>query len=570
MIGAIERGEIRTLAVDTPAPSVLAHEILHANPYAFLDDAPLEERRARAVALRRTDPDLARGVGALDLEAIAEVRAQSRPDVRDAHELHDLLLTRCLLPLEDLGGLEPLADELIGARRAARARYPAPAGSGGPERAALVAAERIDVVRAALPAVRLEPDLEPPPGIRGGPTDPEEAARLIVKGFMEDLGPTTGPELASRLGLTAGAVELALLALEGQGSVLRGHFTPGRGGAETEWCDRRLLARIHHLTIGRLRREIEPVSAADLIRFLLRWQRVQPGTLLHGREGLLRVVEQLEGLELPAPAWERDVFPSRVDHYDPQDLEALCLSGQVVWGRLRLPAGPEPEPAEERPGPVPRRGRRPRGATRSAPLGFALREDLPLLLEEPAVDPAALAGLSPLAREVAFHLEKQGASFLSEVARAAGRLAPQVEEALWELVARESSPAMASPACAPSSGPRRSAGCPAAGCARSAGRVRRTGWPRWGAGPSSGGGTRPASPRRARRSRRPSRGASCAAGASSSGSSSPASRSRRRGASSSPSTGGSRREARSAAGASSPASSASSSRCRRRWRGCAR
>ncbi len=449
LIAAIERGEIRTVAVDTPAPSPMSHEILHANPYAFLDDAPLEERRARAVALRRTDPDLARGVGALDGTAIAEVRAQAWPDVRDPDELHDTLLTLVLLPAAAAETWTHLVEGLIRDGRATRARWAVsalegagPAGTpqegreGTVHCEGFVAAERLRPVRAALPGARFYPEIPPPPA-RGEPEAPDraDAIRAIIQGWMEHIGPATAAALAARLGLPQGDVQIALVALENQGAVLRGRFSPGAGDDAIEWCDRRLLARIHRLTIGRLRREIEPVSAADFLRFLLRWQHVQPGAQLHGREGLLRVIGQLQGLELPAPAWERDVLPARIAHYNPADLEALCLSGEVTWARLRLhPITPDSdvEPAFD----AGRRARRRQAPTRSAPLAFVLREDLPSLLDPPPADLASVEGLSPAARDVASHLAARGASFLADIARATGRLPAQVERALWELVAR--------------------------------------------------------------------------------------------------------------------------------------
>jgi ATP-dependent Lhr-like helicase len=493
LIGGLERDELRTVAVETPVPSPMSHEILNANPYAFLDDAPLEERRARAVSLRRVDVDLAKGVGALDQAAIEDIRGQAWPDVRDADELHDALLSLVLLPTRELGGWHEWMTRLVAEGRACRIAWsreardesreteherqePCPVGvrpfsngasaesrepkdlvsigqlvdwsigregsrdeSREPKPESLdpsverrgegyVAAERMGIVRAALPSARLEPDAQ---AILAGEADGsltvEEGIRRIVQGWMEVVGPITVPALADRLGISARAIEAAMLALESGGIVLRGRFTPGRTADVVEWCDRRLLARIHRLTIGRLRREIEPVPAADFLRFLFRWQNVHPGSQLHGREGIVEVIGKLQGLELPAPAWERDILPARVARYNGSDLEQLCLSGVVAWGRLGLRGG-TPEDGES--------PRRPLAPTRSASLGLVLREDLSRFLEPGTVGPEEMAGLSSTSRAVLRHLQARGACFLAEIAKATGNLESQTEGALWELVAR--------------------------------------------------------------------------------------------------------------------------------------
>jgi ATP-dependent Lhr-like helicase len=417
VLEAIEAGRIRTLAVETPAPSPMSHEILNANPYAFLDDAPLEERRARAVSLRRTDPDLASGLGSLDPAAIDEVRRQAWPDARDADEVHDALLTLCLLPEPDAAGWHLPLESLVAAGRASVASEGSFHG--------FVAAERVQWVRAALPTVSLAPEISPLPDLRA-PADAEEAAMEIVRGWMSVIGPVTAAELGERLGLPSARVESALVRLEADGQVMQGSFSPGSSGGD--WCDRGLLARIHRMTLGRLRKEIEAVSPADLVRFLLHWQHVHPGTQLHGRDGVLEVVRQLEGVELPGPAWEREVLPARVADYDPSDLEDLCLAGEVAWGRLRL-ASPTTDESTE-----PARERRRAAPTRSAPLAFVLRQDLDVLLEPAAADDPG-ADLSATAAQVFDFLSARGASFLTDIARGVRRLPSEVEDALWELVA---------------------------------------------------------------------------------------------------------------------------------------
>ncbi len=421
VLEGIARGTIRALAVETPAPSPMSHEILNANPYAFLDDAPLEERRARAVSLRRVDPDLASGIGALDPEAIEEVRAQAWPDVRDADEAQDALHTLGILPESEAAPWREHLEALLATGRATRVRL----AEGTP--AAFVAAERIALVRAAFPQACFDPPIVSPPSLRGQEIDGEQAVVAIVRGWMESIGPTDAADLAARLSIPDSRVKIALAWLEGEGVVLRGRYRAG--ARDEEWCDRRLLARIHRMTLGRLRREIEAVSAADFMRFLFRWQHVQPGRELHGRDGVRAVIAQLEGIELPGPAWERDVLPARIAQYDPRDLEQLCLAGEVAWGRLAVA---RPSEDDEPPAVASRRRQAP---TRSAPLAFALREDLPSLLEPLPADRSFLRDLSPVARDTFAHLDTRGASFLADVARALRKLPGEVEEALWELVA---------------------------------------------------------------------------------------------------------------------------------------
>ncbi len=444
LLEAIQAGQVRALAVDTAAPSPLSHEILNANPYAFLDDAPLEERRARAVSLRRIDPDLAGGVGALDVAAIEEVRRQAWPDVRDADELHDVLLSVGLFPDVLLAqeanqpaialgntAVPPqgacaqwtrFADELVAQQRAVWV-------VGGTHRM-LVAREHMPLAQAMFAGCAFEPGL--PRLAAAVSVEPETACVHVVRGWMEVLGPVTVAQLCCFLDLGSTAVAVAMLTLENEGIVLRGRFT-ATPVPEEEWCERRLLARVHRMTIGRLRREIEAVSAADFIRFLLRWQHLTPGTKLHKRDGVAQIIAQLQGIEIAAPAWERDVLTARIHLYDPSHLEQLCLSGEIAWGRLRLPAAtPEEELLE---GSVPARGRRKLAPTRSAALAMVTREALPWLLK-PAADADPLAELTTAARDVYTQLLRSGASFLVDLGRAAGLLPTQTEDALWELVAR--------------------------------------------------------------------------------------------------------------------------------------
>src|SRR5947199_5902333 len=265
----------------------------------------------------------------------------------------------------------------------------------------------------------------------------DDGIRQIVLGWFVVTGPVTSQVLAARLGVRQADIEIALAALEGMGTVLRGRFTPGT--VEEEWCERRLLARIHRLTLGRLRREIEAVPAADFMRFLFRWQHIQPGSQLHGRDGVLQIIGQLQGMELPAPAWEEYVIPERVRLYDPADLEHLCLSGTVTWGRLSAGAALNREPVQgaamtEEPSGA---GKRRQGPGRNSPIAFVLREDLPVFLGDQRDLDAALARLSSAAGAVARYLQQRGASFMPDIVKVTRGLPAEVEDALWELVVHD-------------------------------------------------------------------------------------------------------------------------------------
>ena len=332
--------------------------------------------------------------------------------------------------MEEAGEWSAWVDELLARNRLAKAAWQ----MEGVERGGLVPAERMALVRAAIPGIRLTPESIPFQGDEAKTPAQDEAALALVRGWMEASGPVTAEELASRVGLALPDVNIALAALEGEGAVLRGRFARLATEAEVEWCDRVLLARIHRMTLGKLRREIEPVTAADFIRYLLRWQHVHEDAMLHGRDGVLEVIRRLQGLELPAPAWEEQILPARIKNYDAADLEALCLSGLVAWGRLR--PGAPPEPLD-----IPESGSRSRGTQKAQPsrralLAFLMREDMGLFLKPRETEDAWRGNLSRAAREILDFLKDRGASFLADITAATGRLRTEAEEALWELVAR--------------------------------------------------------------------------------------------------------------------------------------
>jgi ATP-dependent Lhr-like helicase len=425
VLTAIGDGRIRCLAVDTPVPSQFSHELLNANPFAYLDDAPLEERRARAVQLRRVLPEsVLTEVGKLDPAAIEEVQRDAWPDVRDADDLHDAVLSLVICPdaLSDsrragFGTSEERRfEELVSAGRASRAR------AGG--RAYWVVAERLKAFRAVFPDARLDREL---PDLTGAMPSREEALTSAVHGWLTHIGPTTVAELASRLGLADDDVHGAMLRLEAAGSVLRGTFM-AQDSDDLQWCERRLLARIHRLTLGRLRREIQPITAAEFMRWLLGWQHVAPGTQTHGERGALEVVRQLQGFEAPANAWEPMLLARRIGKYDPAALDRLCLTGAIGWGRL----SPHPATLE------PRESRRRVIPTSVAPITFFVRDDAEWMLPARTDDAGAGSdrpGLSRNASLVLQVLQRAGASFFADIVRGTKLLKSEAEAGLWELVA---------------------------------------------------------------------------------------------------------------------------------------
>ena len=446
LLRGVSDGSIRCVAVDTPVPSQFSHEILNANPYAYLDDAPLEERRARAVEMRRVLPEsVLEEVGKLEPAAIAQVREEAWPDVRNADELHDVLHTLGALP-EDCPSPLGAVDEDALVTAIARAADPwrqffenlvlqgravvgsvADGESDSAQQSARrhywVAAEKVRSFSLLFPSAIFEPA---PREIDGPVPSRDDALLSMVTGWMSHLGPTSATQLGNMLGLHAGEIEKALLRMEATGSILRGKFTDPRV-AEIEWCDRRLLARIHRLTVATLRKQIEPVTAAQFMRWLLRWQHIAPGTQVVGERGTLEVLRQLQGFEIPANAWERHVLGRRIADYDPKWLDQLCLTGAVGWGRL----SPHPATLEDSAD-----GKRRVIPTSVAPITFFIREEADWMTpKHPGAEQPEGRGLSPGARQVLDFLRQRGASFFADVVRGTGKLKAEIETALWELVA---------------------------------------------------------------------------------------------------------------------------------------
>jgi ATP-dependent Lhr-like helicase len=453
LLSGLADGRIRCIAVDTPVPSQFSHEILNANPYAYLDDAPLEERRARAVQMRRMLPDsVLEEVGGLDPAAIEQVREEAWPDVRDADELHDVLHTLVALPQASRSfGTQQWKfyfEHLVNEGRAATATFEG--------RIYWVAAERAKAFSLLFPDADYEPRLT---SVATPDLSREDALLTMVTGWMSHLGPVTATDLGATLWVSADQITNVLLRMESSGTVLRGNFsgaasreraavptqtfptqTAPTSELEPEWCERRLLARIHRLTVATLRKQIEPVTAAQFMQWLLQWQHAAPGTQVVGERGTLEVLRQLQGFEVPANAWERQVLARRVVDYDPKWLDQLCMSGAMGWGRLSPhpatldsmhPANGTAEPGA---GPPPRHRRV--IPTSVAPITFFVREDADWMTpRHPGAELSENNGLSHGAQIVLNFLRQRGASFFADIVRGTEKLKAEIETALWELVA---------------------------------------------------------------------------------------------------------------------------------------
>ena len=421
LLAGISDGSIEIFGRDTVQPSAFSHQILNAAPYAFLDDAPLEERRARAVSLRRALPEDSRDLSALDPAAIERESANAWPRMRDADELHDALLVLGLLPestalagtvADGMGAVRQWFESLVEAGRA----YQLETATG----AYWAAAERLSLLRPIYPDAIIDP--APPAHLLDGNGNREENIYSVLLGWVECSGPLTTGEVAKSLGIPLDDVQYAFARLENEGVVLRGNFRTDVEGEE--YCDRRILARIHRSTIDTLRREVEPVPPATFMRFLLRWQHMDPAARLHGEGGLLAAIEQLQGFESAAGAIEEEVLRSRVSDYSPVMLDRLCLGGEVAWGRVSLQqTGQQSEAATSKSRPA---------FSKATPITMVLRDSLDWVLGPTGQDGEGLAGAP---KEVVAVLDRRGASFLSDIVSATQRLPSDVEEALWTLAA---------------------------------------------------------------------------------------------------------------------------------------
>ncbi len=420
---ALGDGRATMHCVDTTEPSLLAHEILTARPYAFLDDdAEVAERRTQAVSLRRGLPVDPNDIATLHPEAIAEVRAELAPDPRTADELHDLLRDVVLLAARDRW--RPLMEELAGRGRAVAIG----GGDGAPERwHAAESAVDVEVLLTGQPRPSADGDVHP-----------EQVAARMVRGHLELHSPVTVGGLAELTGLSATLVTVGLAALETEGSAIQGHFSqprkPTRSGGEVgevgtgagpavEWCSRRLLARMHSRSRRTRRRNVEPVTPEHFMRFLCRWQHVAPGTQVTSPVGLRQVLEQLQGWEAAVASWEPDLLGARVRDYRQSWMDRLGHDGEIQWLRLSPPAIDDPD-------------RRRSGVSKATPVSIVHRHHLAWLLAAHRGETEAVIPTSGPVAEIAEALSRHGPRFLAELVVDTGRLASDLETALWEGVAR--------------------------------------------------------------------------------------------------------------------------------------
>jgi ATP-dependent Lhr-like helicase len=409
LLRRMEAGEVRLVARDLPAPSPLAMEILNARPYAFLDDAPLEERRTQAVLGRRwSDPAAGDDLGALDADAIAAVGEEAWPRVRDADEMHEALTGLACVNQNEAEAREGWTGWLAALAAGGRATRLF-TGDGA---VLWVAVERLSCLRAVWPQALTEPALTIPDSCNDE-WSRDDALVELLRARLTGFGPLPLTAIAAPLALPENTVTIALAQLESEGYVMRGQFTPGVPAEE--WCERHLLARIHRYTIKRLRREIEPVEKHDFMRFLFDWQHLSPDARLQGRDALPQIIDQLEGYEAAAGAWEHELLAARLGDYSILWLDELCRAGKVVWARVGAPVSAAG------------------GPVRSTPIVLLPRRQLGLWHALPQL--AGEPELSARATRVHAALKRHGAMFFDELAGEARLLPVELETALGELVA---------------------------------------------------------------------------------------------------------------------------------------
>lgn len=413
LLQRIKKNEIEMVACDLREPSPLSHAIVNARPYAFLDDAPLEERRTLAVKSRRwLSPAEANDLGRLDSAAIEAVQQEAWPQAADADELHDALLLSGFLHHTEVtdNGWMGWMELLAGGGRAYRLTVM-------PGTEIWIAAERVPFWKQLLPAEHAVHNIYLPPHISVTLPEDKSALAEIVRGRLEVMGPVTADRLSILSGLSIDTIHSALYHLENEGFVFRGRYGSPDG---EEWCERRLLARIHRYTLQKLRSEIQPVSPADFMRFLFHWHRLLPGQQPQGPDALLDILLKLEGFEAPVVAWEGDLLPSRMEAYDYLWLDMLCISGKISWGRFRPAAGAA--------------DRKTSSPIKTTPICLVSRPSSDTWKCLGANDTSGSPALSPEASRIADLLRQQGALFFDDLVNASRLFPSQVEEALGELI----------------------------------------------------------------------------------------------------------------------------------------
>lgn len=480
LLREIEKGSVEMHFIDTPEPSPLSHEVLNGKPFTFLDDAPLEERRTQAVAMRRgLDPSL---IAEPEATAIERVRQEVAPSPRDADELHDVLSWLVTMPAREewrdwfselakrsraaaiFVNRQAEGDKISGTASEAASIKPSSNSQGNAGTIELWhAAELRDEVAALWPHSQADIswDNTAEEHSQHPAIDPAEAAVKLLRGHLDMTGPITATALAETTALSLGTVRTALVELETQGYVLQGNWEPttleptsaelsatqaaqsiaanrptepasqhliAPGtliATETQWCSRRLLLRIHHYSKKKRRSQSEPVSAQDFMRFLLRWQHVAPGCQVRGAAGLRRVIEQLQGWELPAASWEEEILARRVASYTSGRLDELCMSGEVVWGRFSPSSAGSSSSTRSSSGP-----------SRATPITLAMRDDTGWLLAAVRGEEAPELPEAGATAEILEALEAKGARFLAELTSDIGRLPTDIENGLGDGIAR--------------------------------------------------------------------------------------------------------------------------------------
>jgi len=412
LLTRIKNKEVNMVAVDLREPSPLAHGILNARPYAFLDDAPLEERRTQAVKNRRwISPAEANDIGKLDREAIEAVKAEAWPEVTNADELHDaLMLSGFITSTEGTENKwETYFDELIASKRATVLVV-------DESHKLWIATERVPLVELALPGKIFLHEVTVPEKLKNALSADKDPLTEIIRGRLEIMGPVTASYLAGLSGLDESDINSTLFRLENEGFAFRGMFN--ENAKELEWCERRLLSRIHRYTIKKLRNEIQPVSSADYMRFLFTWHQMEPDAQPQGPDALQNAMQKLEGFEAPASAWESDIFPSRVTDYDYLWLDVLCISGKISWGRFRAANATEKKVSN----PI-----------KTTPISFVNRNHLAVWQTVNSTNEDGCK-LSQEAQSILTVLQQSGASFFDDLLIKTKLLPSQAEDALGELI----------------------------------------------------------------------------------------------------------------------------------------